>query len=207
MKKILLTIAVIGAGFMAQAQVICSVQAPAGIAGNYEFTWADPSGGDWATPDFLIPGTYIVDTLMMVNDGSAGLNPQGNPLSAEGCNPLINDLTGKIAVIYRNTCEFGAKAYNAQVAGAIGVIIINREPGVIEMGGGAQGINVTIPVAFVSDATGALMVNAMATGDVVVFLGNKTGLFNADAGISSASSLISKSYGVSFSIGSEWYRI
>ena len=29
------------------------------------------------------------------DDGTTGLNPQGNPLSAEGCNPLINDLTGK----------------------------------------------------------------------------------------------------------------
>lgn len=196
MKKILLIIAVIGSGFMAQSQVICSVQSPVGIAGNYEFTWADPAGGDWGTPDFLIPGTFIEDTLMMADDGTPGLNAQGNPISAEACSPLINDLTGKIAVIYRNVCEFGLKAKNAQDAGAIGVIIINREPGVIAMGGGADGTNVTIPVAFVSDATGALLVNAMATGDVVVFLGNKTGLFNNDAGLTKAASLISKTAGV-----------
>ena len=47
---------------------------------------------------------------MFAEDGTTGLNPQGNPISQEGCNPLINDLTGKIAVIWRNTCEFGAKA-------------------------------------------------------------------------------------------------
>lgn len=196
MKKLLLIITVIGSAFMAQSQVICAVQSPLGIAGNYEFTWADPAGADWATPDFLIPGTFIEDTLMMVNDGTPGINAQGNPIAEEGCSPLLNDLTGKIAVIYRNTCEFGAKAKNAQDAGAIGVIIINREPGVIAMGGGAQGINVTIPVAFVSDATGALMVNAMSTGYVVVFLGNKTGLFQDDAGVTKGTSLISKTYGV-----------
>ena len=123
MKKLLFTIAVFGSGFMAQSQVICAVQAPAGIAGNYEFTWADPAGGDWGTPDFLIPGTFVVDTLMMVNDGATGLNAQGNPISAEGCGALLNNLTGKIAVIYRNTCEFGLKAKNAQDAGAVGVII------------------------------------------------------------------------------------
>jgi hypothetical protein len=181
---------------MAQSQVICAVQAPAGIAGNYEFTWADPAGGDWGTPDFLIPGTFVVDTLMMVNDGATGLNAQGNPISAEGCGALLNNLTGKIAVIYRNTCEFGLKAKNAQDAGAVGVIIVNREPGVIAMGGGADGVNVTIPVAFVSDATGALMITQMANGPVVVFLGNKTGLFNNDGGLTKGTSLISKSSGV-----------
>jgi hypothetical protein len=196
MKKLLFTIAFFGTGFMAQSQVICAVQAPAGIAGNYEFTWADPAGGDWGTPNFLIPGTFVVDTLMMVNDGSAGLNAQGNPISAEGCGALLNDLTGKIAVIYRNTCEFGLKAKNAQDAGAVGVIIVNREPGVIAMGGGADGANVTIPVAFVSDATGALMITQMANGPVVVFLGNKTGLFNNDGGLTKGTSLISKSSGV-----------
>jgi hypothetical protein len=196
MKKLLFTIAVFGSGFMAQSQVICAVQAPAGIAGNYEFTWADPAGGDWGTPDFLIPGTFVVDTLMMVNDGATGLNAQGNPISAEGCGALLNDLTGKIAVIYRNTCEFGLKAKNAQDAGAVGVIIVNREPGVIAMGGGADGVNVTIPVAFVSDATGALMITQMANGPVVVFLGNKTGLYNNDGGLTKGTSLISKSSGV-----------
>jgi hypothetical protein len=181
---------------MAQSQVICAVQAPAGIAGNYEFTWADPAGGDWGTPDFLIPGTFVVDTLMMVNDGATGLNAQGNPISAEGCGALLNDFSGKIAVIYRNTCEFGLKAKNAQDAGAVGVIIVNREPGVIAMGGGADGVNVTIPVAFVSDATGALMITQMANGPVVVFLGNKTGLYNNDGGLTKGTSLISKSSGV-----------
>jgi len=196
MRKLLLIIAVVGSGYMAQSQVICSVQSPAGIAGNYEFTWADPSGGDWTTPDFLIPGTFVEDTLMIVDDGSSGLNAQGNPISAEGCNPLLNDLTGKIAVIYRNTCEFGMKAKNAELAGAVGVIIINREPGVIAMGGGAEGINVTIPVAMVSDATGLLLTNAMLTDDVVVFIGNKTGLFDDDAGITKGATLISKSFSV-----------
>ena len=40
---------------------------------------------------------------------------------------MINDLTGKIAVLYRNSCDFATKAWNAQVAGAVAVIVINRE--------------------------------------------------------------------------------
>ena len=100
MKKILLSLAVIATGFSAQSQVICAGISPASIAGNYDFTWADPAGGDWTTPDFLIAGTFVEDTLAIVDDGSTGTNTQGNPVSAEGCFPLINgvDVSGKIAV-------------------------------------------------------------------------------------------------------------
>lgn len=191
MKKLLLSIATIALTFWSGAQVICAGVSPGPIQGNYIFTWADPAGG-WGTPDFLIPGTFVQDTLMMVDDGSPGLNAQGNPVSAEGCNPLINNLTGKIAVIYRNTCEFGAKALNAQNAGAVAVIILNREPGVIAMGAGASGANVTIPVVMMQDSDGALITAAMAGGPVVMLLGNKTGLFANDAGLTRGTTLVSK---------------
>ncbi len=203
MKKILLSIFVIASSYASFGQVILSVESPASIGGNYEFSWADPQGGDWSTPDFTVPGTFVQGCLELVEDGTPGTNPQGNPVSQEGCNgPLTNsvatgnDLTGKIAVCYRNTCEFGLKALNAQNAGAIGVIIVNREPEVIQMGGGVEGINVTIPVAFVSSTDGATMVAEMANGCVDVFLGNKTGLYAADAGISNSSTLIPTSSAV-----------
>jgi len=125
MKKLLLIIAVTSATMWSQAQVIFAVQSPASIEGNYDFSWADPAEG-WGSPDFNIPGTFVEGELMIADDGSTGLNDQGNPISAEACNPLINDLTGKIAFIYRNTCEFGDKAFNAQQAGAIAVVIVNR---------------------------------------------------------------------------------
>jgi len=192
MKKILLTLAIVVAGYAAQSQVIAAGISPAPIAGNYEFTWADPGGGDWTTPDFLVPGTFVQDTLMLVEDGTPGTNPQGNPISQEGCFPLINDLTGKIAVIYRNTCEFGAKALNAQDSGAVAVIIINRDPEVVEMGGGALGASVTIPVVMLTSTDGAALVAQIALGPVEMFLGNKTGLYPHDAGLTKGTTLISK---------------
>ncbi len=190
MKKILLSLTLIACSYYASAQVIVAGVSPTSIIANYPFTWAEPGG--WGTPDFNIPGTFVQDTLMLVEDGSTGTNPQGNPISQEGCNPLINNLTGKIAVIYRNTCEFGTKAFNAQEAGAVGAIIINRDPDVIPMGGGTDGPNVTIPVVMLGNAEGALLVEAMQNGSVVVFMGNKTGLFANDIGLSRNAALIPK---------------
>ena len=190
MKKLLLTISAVALSAATYAQVIVAGISPQSIVANYTHTWADPGSG-WGTPDFNIPGTYVQDTLMIVDDGSTGLNPQGNPISAEGCNPLINNLTGKIAVVFRNTCEFGMKALNAQNAGAVGVIVVNRNPGeVIAMGSGASGANVTIPVVMLDLNDGLALIAAMANGPVVAFLGNKTGLFPNDAGISGAATLL-----------------
>jgi hypothetical protein len=190
MKKLLLTVSAIALSAATYAQVIVAGISPQSIVANYAHTWADPAGG-WGTPDFNIPGTYVQDTLMIVDDGSTGLNAQGNPISAEGCNPLINNLTGKIAVVFRNTCEFGAKALNAQNAGAVGVIVINRNPSeVIAMGAGATGTNVTIPVVMVDINDGLALIAEMANGPVVMFLGNKTGLFPNDGGISAGAALL-----------------
>lgn len=190
MKKLLLSLSVVASAYWSSAQVIVAGVSPTSIVANYPFTWAEP--GAWGTPDFNIPGTFVQDTLMLVDDGSSGTNPQGHPIAQEGCNPLINNLTGKIAVIYRNTCEFGKKAFNAQEAGAVGVIIINRDPDVIPMGGGADGPDVTIPVVMLGNAEGALLVEAMQTESVVVFMGNKTGLFANDIGLSRNAALIPK---------------
>jgi hypothetical protein len=80
---------------------------------------------------------------------------------------------------------------NAQNAGAVGVIVVNRNPGeVIAMGAGATGANVTIPVVMVDINDGLALIAQMTNGPVVMFLGNKTGLFPNDGGISGAATLL-----------------
>ncbi len=191
MKKLLLAVSVILTSSWAGAQVIVAGVSPQSIVANYAHTWADPAS--WgATPDFNIPGVFVEDTIMLVEDGSTGLNAQGHPVSQEGCNPLTNDLTGKIAVIYRNTCNFSLKALNAQNAGAVGVIIINRDPEVVGMGAGTDAPSVTIPVVMLTNFDGATLVNEMANGSVVVFMGNKTGLFANDIAINPGAALAPK---------------
>lgn len=197
MKKILLSVvAIVAATFSSNAQITVSGVSPAAIAGNKVFTWADNWG---QTPNFNIPNTFVQDTIVFVEDGSVGTNPQGNPVSQEGCFALTNgaSVAGKIAMIYRNTCEFGVKALNAQNAGAVGVIIVNRDPEAIAMGGGAQGANVTIPVVMITNADGAALKAQMALGPVVMFLGNKIGLYGNDLTISPDNAKIPTSAGVS----------
>jgi hypothetical protein len=195
MKKLVLSVALALGGFSSQAQVVVAGVSPAAIQGNYEFTtqancgqWPgetdDATWGAWnGGLDFNTPGDFIQDTLMLVEDGTPGTNLQGNPISQEGCNPLTNDLTGKIAVIYRNTCSFVSKIKNAQDAGAVAAIIVNREDELLGMLGDAtDGINVNIPAVFVSNVTGAALISEMANGPVVMFIGNKLGAFANDAG-------------------------
>lgn len=92
---------------------------------------------------------------------------------ALGCDPLNNDLTGKIALITRGTCEFGTKVLNAENAGAIGAIICNDAPlnspdgrgGTIGMAPGTDGGSVTIPSVFVSLENCAPLRVALDGGD------------------------------------------
>ena len=200
MKKIILSIAAMAMGFAVNAQVVVSGISPAAIQGNYDYTtqancgqWPgetdDGTWGVWSGGlNFNNAGDFIQGELMLAEDGTPGTNPQGNPMSQEACDSVINDLTGKIAVVYRNTCWFSSKIYYAQQAGAIGVIIVNREPGAIGMLGntdplnGPLGVDCLIPAVMVSDLDGSLLVAEMANGPVEMFIGNKLGAFNDDIG-------------------------
>lgn len=203
MKKILLSFTLFASGFYSFAQVVVSGVSPAAIQGNYEYgvqaacgSWpGETDNGTWGvlTHNFNTPGVFIQAEIMLIDDGSTGTNPQGNPISGEGCagSPSPgsppgpgnwNDLTGKIAVVYRNTCEFGWKALQAQNAGAVACIIVNRENAAPGMLGGVEGPNVTIPCVMISDVDGGALINELNNGPVEVFIGNKIGAFANDIG-------------------------
>ena len=173
MKKLLLPLLVLAGIGSANAQVIFNVESPAAIAGEHPFDGVDIA--TWPlTPDMTIPLNYIQGTLQLVAE------PGGDTLA---CSPLSADLTGKIAVLYRGSCEFGTKALNAENAGAIGVIIINIAPGVVGMGPGTDGPSVSVPVLMISSVTGAAIRAQVDAGtDVEIFYGTKNGLFDYDIG-------------------------
>ncbi len=102
---------------------------------------------------------YAYGEMVLVNDGSA--NPE------LGCAALVNaaDVSGKIAVAVRGTCNFSEKAMAAQNAGAIALVIINNQtqaPTVLGAGTGSN--NVTIPVIMISQAQGASLLSALQSG-------------------------------------------
>ncbi|MEL6989735.1 MAG: PA domain-containing protein, partial [Bacteroidota bacterium] len=63
----------------------------------------------------------------------------------EACEAFSDDLSGKIAMIDRGTCQFSTKVLNAQNQGALAVIICNNVDGGIRMLGGDVADQVRIP--------------------------------------------------------------
>ena len=74
---------------------------------------------------------------------------------SDACQPAVNtaELAGNIALVDRGSCTFVSKAVAAQEAGAIGVIVVNTESGVLNMSGIDPG-TLTIPSVMVSFEVG-----------------------------------------------------
>ena len=211
MKKILLSLIVIASALSANSQVICAGVSPANIQQNYpfavqtDFGWPryDGFGGaaseNWGlTMDFSVQGTFIIDTLVLVNDGTAGTSVDYGHLNAEeGCNPSpANAYVGKIAILRRGACSFTDKAKNAQDQGAIAIIVVdhfdddNLENQYMSADIAGPGPLVTIPVVRISKTNGNSLIAEMANGPVVMFIGNKLGAFTNDLASSSDDILI-----------------
>lgn len=195
MKKTMIILGCLCAAHLSFGQVSFSIVEPASIAGGYNFT-SNGDGTNWGLPNLNNPLDAIEDTVMLVDDGTPGLNAQGIPFANEGCGPLINDLTGKIAFVYRydgvssNVCFYGTKVLMAEQAGAIGVIMVNREDALIDVPGTTDGPLTTIPFAFISKSDGEIIRAKLDAGeDVIAFLGNKLGLYTNDVGINGASTV------------------
>ncbi len=87
----------------------------------------------------------------------------------DGCEPITNNVSGKVALILRGGCTFTSKVLNAQNARAKGVIIINNQlSGLPPMGGFDP--EVTIPSVGVSLDTGIALDAASFEENLVVRL-------------------------------------
>lgn len=182
MKKLLL-FSLLFTGSFSYSQVIFRVLEPAGpLQGTQDFTWA--TGATWGTPDFTTPGLYVEDTLAIAEDATTGINTDyGHTYASEGCSAITTNVSGKIAILRRGTCNFSVKAKNCEDAGAVAVIIVNHSGDPVDMGGGTVGPTVTIPVVMVSSIIGEQLITEVGNGtDVICFIGNKIGLFSNDVG-------------------------
>jgi hypothetical protein len=216
MKKITLLMATVFTATMAFSQVVVrltSVPCNTGLEGSYPYQISD-----WAmTPDMFLGINAVSGPLEFINDGTPGIvgdgidndnwptPPTASPGSVIGSPPLQNvpkgylagdtttaalqDMTGKIAVCYRGSYEFGFKAYNAQLRGAIGIIIINHTGDAVGMAPGSYGDLVTIPVVQIGRIAGddiRVAIESCASNTVMGFIGTKVGLFANDMGSSIA---------------------
>ncbi len=103
----------------------------------------------------LSPAVLVVDAVAPTGDG---------------CDAITNAaaLAGNIAVIDRGVCTFVIKAKAAQLAGAIGCILVNNAAGALAPGGADP--TITIPVVGITQADGLALKAAMLGGPTNVNL-------------------------------------
>jgi subtilisin family serine protease len=93
-------------------------------------------------------GQYTVSGPLAVLEDAASI--YGGLSTA--CSSIAENLTGEIALISRGVCDFSVKVRNVQDAGALGVVVVNREPGVFVMGQNGTPNQPTIPAYMVDVA-------------------------------------------------------
>ena len=132
---------------------LLTILEPTNIAGGYETTTAGFGPEITETP--------IIGQVVIARDGS------GQPDLC--CEPIVNaaEVNGKIALIQRGECFFKEKVRNAQLAGAIAVIICNIDEGLIGMGDVGSVPNVNIPSVMLKSSSCQLIRTAIAGGATV----------------------------------------
>lgn len=124
----------------------------------------DVGTASWGPKNFTVTGTMIVGT-----DGT-GAN------ATDGCEPLTNDVTGKVVVVDRGNCTFKRKALNIQNGGGIGMVLADNQvasspPG---MGDDANlADTITIAPLSVTNEEGAAIKQDIASGPVTATLHRK----------------------------------
>lgn len=100
----------------------------------------------------------------LTSTGKTGALSLASP--ADGCTAISTTLTGKIAILDRGTCSFIVKVKNAQLKGAIGVIVANNAgDSVISMGG--TDATITIPSVFVGQTDGTAIKAAVPSSSTI----------------------------------------
>ena len=146
------------------AQVVIDISSPAVLAGKIQASYAE--FGPIVTD---IPATGELIYLDGVNQF--------------GCTTVSLDLTGKIAIIDRGTCDFSVKAYHAQLAGAVGVILAYEAGRTLTfpLPAGDTADLVTIPMVGLLDTDYDAILQALTTETVSASIYNYDAFSDATA--------------------------
>ena len=120
---------------------------------------------DFSTMEFSGSGDVTAELVAV----DLTLPPAAEPSSTSGCEATdFNglDLTGKIALMQRGTCDFSVKVKNAIAAGAAGTIIFNEgQEGRTDVVFGTLGApDITVPAVDTSFAIGSELANGVLSG-------------------------------------------
>jgi hypothetical protein len=166
------------------AQLDFRVVNPSTISQPFDFTYTSNSsyidawGGDIEAPGFLLEGR-----LELIEEDTLG------------CETYTENLSDKIAFIYRGECSFYDKIYQAQLHGAKAVVIVNNEDGeLFFMTGGETAYLVNIPALLISKSDGALLREVMNETSVDVVLRNLQNYFQYNLSLDSDYTLIPREY-------------
>lgn len=117
-------------------------------AGDYE------ASGATFGPTLATTGP-ISGEVVLVNDGVVGAGTPPGTVN-DGCEPFTG-VAGKIALVERGFCPFTQKVFNAQLVGAVAVIVANNVAGdPVTMGFTAPIPTITIPSIMISLANATL---------------------------------------------------
>jgi Zn-dependent M28 family amino/carboxypeptidase len=138
------------------------------FVGTPSFSEVSPTARTFTVNVDWLPGTGNGDATgaQLKPAGGIVLPPTPTPSSASGCDPAdFSGMAGKIALVQRGTCTFGAKVQNATAAGAVGIVIFNEgNPTRTGLLNGNVGFAATIPVAFTTFALGQSLYNEYSAG-------------------------------------------
>ncbi|SMQ96412.1 serine protease [Xanthomonas fragariae] len=141
------------AALILDPRTLLQVTAPSSAAGKFDVGFA--SFGPLATA-----ANFPARSVVTVNDGVAASS------TSDGCEtPFANAaaLAGNVAIIDRGSCAYAIKVKNAQLNGAVGVIVANNAAGVQTMGNTTPPVtDITIPAIMVSQADGVRLKRSTA---------------------------------------------
>jgi PA domain/Secretion system C-terminal sorting domain len=130
--------------------------------------------------DSLRTGKTIVGDLALSKTADADA-----VITQQACTKVVTDLKGKFALVRRGVCNFDLKCRNAQLAGAVAVIVYNHTAAqpLIFMGTATDSVKnkITIPVGFISNEDGEALVKQLAAGATVKATYRSPGLSQANA--------------------------
>jgi len=124
-----------------------SISSPSSLAGSIEGGVAEFGPAITGTPVPLDPAE-----LVRALDAATG----DDPSTTDACSALSNDMVGKIALIDRGECNFTVKTLNAQIAGALAVVIVNNQGNAVINMSGTQTL-IIIPSIFIGQGNGDLI--------------------------------------------------